>query len=79
MDNKKYYKVTSENECHQGYQYTDGLNILDKPFEKEGSCVPGGLYFTNLDHIAKFSTFGVWLREVENTKRCSNGSRFRRR
>ena len=59
-----YFKVTNEKECHHGYQYQTGLNILDKPFEKEGSCVEGGLYFTDLENLDKFYYYGVWLRVV---------------
>ena len=59
-----YFKITNENENHNGYQYQDRLNVLDKPFEKEGSCVPGGLYYTTLEHIHKFYGYGVWIREV---------------
>ena len=59
-----YFKITNQEECHNRYQYKTGLNILDKPFEKEGSYVPGGLYFTTLDHIDKFYNHGIWLRVV---------------
>jgi len=59
-----YFKITNQDECHHGYQYQTGLNILDKPFEMEGSCVPGGLYFTDLENLHKFYGYGVWLRVV---------------
>jgi len=66
-----YFKITNQEECHHGYQYQTGLNILNKPFEPEGSCVEGGLYFTTLEYLDQFYDFGVWLREVripENAK-----------
>jgi len=59
-----YFKVTNEKECHHGYQYQTGLNVLDKPFEAKGSCVAGGLYFTDLENLDKFYFYGVWLRVV---------------
>ena len=59
-----YYKVTNRFECHNGYQYHEGSNLLTEPFAKTGSCVPGGLYFTNLAHISRFFTYGVNVREV---------------
>ena len=62
--NTKYYKITNHLEKHHGYQYQDGLNILDKPFEEEGKCVPGGLYFTTIEHIPNFYSYGVYLREI---------------
>ena len=61
---KRYFKITNKDENHNGFQYVDGLNILDKPFEKYGSCVPGGLYFTDIEHIFEFLQYGIYLREV---------------
>lgn len=59
-----YFKVTNELENHNGYQYRDGLNELDGEFNSEGSCVPGGLYFTNADNIKKFFNYGCYIRIV---------------
>ena len=61
----KYYKITNRRENHNGYQYQDGLNLLDKRFQVRGTCVAGGLYFTTLEHIHNFYNYGCWLREVE--------------
>ena len=61
---KKFFKITNKEENHKGYQYKDGLNVLDKPFEEEGSCVPGGLYFTDAEHIFEFLAYGIYLREI---------------
>ena len=63
--NKVYVKVTNERENHNGYQYQDGLNILDKPFEAQGSCAPGGLYFTTIENIHKFYNYGINIRIVK--------------
>ena len=62
---KIYVKITNTEECHNNFQYQTGLNVLDKPFEKEGSCVPGGLYFTDLENVNNFYSYGVWLRIVK--------------
>ena len=59
-----FYKITNENENHNGFQYVDGLNILDKPFQESGSCVPGGLYYTDEDNLYNFYQYGVWIRVV---------------
>ena len=61
-----YYKVTNKNECHNGYQYKDGLNILKEEFNDDptASCVPGGFYFTDYEHLPKFFEYGTWIREV---------------
>ncbi len=62
---KKFYKITNSTECHYGFQYGDGLNILTEPFAETGTCCKGGFYFTDIDHIADFFSFGVYLRIVE--------------
>ena len=62
-----YCKITNENENHNGFQYKDGLNILDEEFnenEKE-KCGKGGLYFTNIENIHYFYDYGCNLRIVE--------------
>ena len=63
---KTYYKVTYENENHDGYQYKDGLNILKEKFNDnpKAYCARGGFYFTDYDHLPKFFNYGVWIREV---------------
>ena len=67
---KTYYKITNEKECHNGYQYVDGLNILDKPFDSDGCCVEGGLYFTTIEHIFNFLDYGCHLREITLPENC---------
>lgn len=61
----RFFKVTNKNECHNGFQYRDGLNIDPVSFADTGSCVPGGLYFTDAANIASYYEFGVWVREVK--------------
>ncbi|XWV26720.1 ankyrin repeat protein [Tupanvirus soda lake] len=65
MKSKLFFKITNANENHHGYQYHDGLNVLDKPFQESGSCVPGGLYFTDVENIFKFLNYGIYLRKIE--------------
>jgi hypothetical protein len=64
LANKLFFKITNTEENHNGFQYVDGLNILDKEFEEEGSCVEGGLYFTDIEHIFDFLDYGINLREI---------------
>jgi len=61
-----YYKVTNKNECHHGYQYKDGLNILEEKFNDDStaSCCAGGFYFTDYEHLPIFFEYGIWIREV---------------
>lgn len=81
-DSQIYYKITNEKEIHNGYHYKNGINILDKPFENQGSCVTGGLYFTTVEHIFDFLDFGCYLRKVSlpfdsNWVMDPSGNKFR--
>lgn len=60
----KYFKITNTKEIHFGFAYKTGLNIDSVPFQSNGSCCAGGLYFTTIDHIEEFYSFGCHLREV---------------
>lgn len=64
---KTYYKVTNAIECHNGYKYRDGLNILNSGFDDnpEHSCVHGRLYFTDYEHLPMFLEYGMYIREVK--------------
>ena len=42
-----YFKITNASENHHGLQYHTGLVEDILPFQEEGSCVPGGIYFTD--------------------------------
>ena len=64
LSKKKFFKITNWEENHHDFQYTDGLNILKEPFAETGSCVPGGLYFTDIDNIFGFLDYGIHLREI---------------
>jgi len=61
-----YFKITNSKENHYGFQYHDGLNILKDEFndDPEASCVPGGFYFTDAEHILEFLDYGIYLREI---------------
>jgi hypothetical protein len=67
MNKQKFFKITNKDENHHGFQYKDGLNLLEGQFNMDtiDPCGAGGLYFTTLDNIEAFYNLGVWLREVE--------------
>ena len=46
-----YLKITNKEENHYGLGYHDGLVEDIIPFQPEGSCVPGGIYFTTPEYI----------------------------
>lgn len=62
--NIKYAKITNKKEIHYDLQYSTGLIKDNVPFNPEGSCVGGGIYFAPLDKIHKFLNYGCWLRIV---------------
>ena len=64
LNNKKLYKILSENEVHNNFQYHEGLNVDTQPFNPKGSYEPGGLYFSNVEHIFEFLNYGPYIREV---------------
>ena len=62
-----YYKITNKEENHNGFQYQDGLNVLEESFNDDpiASCVSGGFYFTTKEHIHKFYNYGIYIRIVK--------------
>ena len=68
--NTTYYRLTNEDECHNGFQYRDGLNVDTVPFDPSGTCRPGGLYFFSrvqlgrlIDYIPE-NFIPYWISEV---------------
>lgn len=64
MNDYLFFKITNQLENINGFQYTDGLNVLDKPFDEHDSWVANGFYFTDVEHIGDFINSGCYLREV---------------
>ena len=59
-----YYKILNYDLVHHKFQYKLGLNIDTNPFNPTGSCKPGGLYYTDFEHIHMFLEFGCYIAEV---------------
>ena len=61
-----YYKITNQEENHNGLQYHTGRVVDILPFNDntDDSCVPGGIYFTDKDHILEFCDYGPWVRPL---------------
>ncbi len=66
--NVKLIKLTNHDECHNGLQFVTGLNVDPIVFNPNGSCSPGGIYFTDSTHIYKWVTtlpYTIsWIRRV---------------
>jgi hypothetical protein len=65
--NTTFYKLTNDIECHNGFQFNDGLNIDHVKFDPTDECKGGGLYFTELNNVAMWITYIhiKYIREVE--------------
>ena len=60
-----YYRVNNKEERQCGFQYRDGLNVLDKPFdENEKNWSSDGLHVVKEENIHKWLYFGIYIREV---------------
>ncbi len=63
-----YFKIFNEDDNHNRFQYKDGLNTDINEFKSKGSCIAGGLYFTDADNICEFLHYGDFIRVVEVSK-----------
>ena len=61
--NMDYYKIFNEKENHNGFQYKEGLNILEEEWNPSGSCTSGGFYIAKEDIFA-FLDYGPWIRKI---------------
>lgn len=65
----RHFRFTNGHECHNGFQYKDGLNVDHNPFDPSEECGPGGLFFFNNDQLG-FVPWHLhngpymWIREV---------------
>lgn len=58
-----YYKIIKFTRKHHGMRYRKGLNTDKLDFNPNGSCEPGGLYFSRED-ILDFLRFGCFVCKV---------------
>lgn len=70
ITNQHFYKITNDSDTHFGFVYKIGRNDLNEKFEKNGSGVQGGLYFTTGKHIFKYLHIGNYLRRVSLPRDC---------
>ena len=53
-----FYKIIRSDRNHYGHIYTEGLNVDRVKFNPSGSCLEGGLYFTDKSHLGRFYNYG---------------------
>lgn len=56
------WKTLSDNKTHFGYVWHEGLNEDPLPWNPEGVCSKGGLYFTTIDMLTCYMDRSVWDR-----------------
>ena len=49
--NKRFVKLTTKDCIHNGYEYKEGLNVLNGEFNTKSICAEGGLYFCREEDI----------------------------
>ena len=54
LTNNHLYRITNEEEIHNGFQYKTGLNTDHIEFSPKGVCSSGGLYFFDLKEYCKY-------------------------
>jgi len=63
-----FYKLTNDEENHNGFQFKDGMNVDNILFNPTKKCSPGGIYFTEYDKIPIWIEYGdnvmYWIRKV---------------
>lgn len=59
--NYKFVKLTNKEENHNNFQFQDGLNIDNIPFNPNGSCSKGGIYFIEEQNIGKWTQYGTYI------------------
>ena len=60
-----YIKFLSSDRTHHGLTYKIGLNTDPLPFVGSGECQAGGIYFSELVHMGKWSHYGTSAALVE--------------
>ena len=52
-----FYRLTNKEERHNKFQYKTGLNTDILPFNPDGECKPGGLYFFHASQIPSYDSY----------------------
>lgn len=65
----QFWRICKPDKIHNGYEWHEGVNIDTLPFNPEGSCQPGGLYFTTYKNLLyyvddKYPLMDYWIARV---------------
>lgn len=59
-----FYKILSYDLVHYGFTYREGLNVDSWRFDPEKQCGPGGLYFSDVEHLPLYLSYGPKIGRV---------------
>lgn len=62
---RTYYRCMRADRTHHGFTYRTGLNFDTKEFNSEDSCCEGGLYFTSISYVRRFSSRGSMVQKIK--------------
>ena len=54
----QFVKLTNQEENHNEFQFKDGLNVDNIPFNTEKECSAGGIYFCRFDNFTYYINYG---------------------
>jgi len=57
-----FVKLTMEDNTRRNFEYREGLIVDTIPFNPTGECLPGGMYFTDLNDMPFWINYGpiIW-------------------
>jgi len=70
MYTDEFYKLTNKKEKHFGMKYKTGINTDSVPFNPNGECKPGGMYFFHISQLCNYEHYfsdPVYMRKVTFT------------
>ena len=49
----------------RGFEYQIGKNTDKLPLNPTGQCQPGGLFFTDMENMYRYMSYGAWIAMIE--------------
>ena len=64
----EFYRLTNKKELHNNMQYKTGINTDILPFNPDGECKHGGMYFF---HISQLHMYEIYCRNINFIRKVS--------
>jgi len=65
IGNERFCKFINKGKKHSNLTYKEGINEDILSFNPNGSCTPGGLYFTNISNARHWINYGCYVVFIE--------------